>query len=114
MAIRLAISAYRCVIGGVPAHSLDIQVRYFADPMVAIEVFLREARPHTRIRSAGETTTWPFVAVLGIDEINDPDEGAQVVGFIAGGHKILKSAHGAHDSAPHFCNNAARLKRRLS
>jgi hypothetical protein len=92
MAIRLAIAAYRCVIAGAPGDSLDIQVRYFADPTIDIEAFLREAPPHSYVNSAGETVVWPFIGVLGIDELDAPEDGAEVVGFIAGCHKLVKWA----------------------
>ena len=92
MAIRLAIAAYRCVVAGMAGDSLDIQVRYFTDPTTDVEAFLREAPPHTYVNSAGQTVVWPFVALLGVDEIDNPDNGAEVLGFIAGGHQLIKWA----------------------
>jgi len=67
-------------------------VRYFADPNINIEAFLRETPPHTYVNSAGETVAWLFVAVLAIDELDGPENGAEVAGFIAGGHQFLKWA----------------------
>jgi hypothetical protein len=47
MSSRIAIAAYRCEIAGVPEESLDIQVRYFDDPSVDIESFLRDEPTHS-------------------------------------------------------------------
>jgi hypothetical protein len=91
-AIRLAIAAYRCVIAGKPGDSLDIQVCYFTDPTTDIETFLREAPPHSYVNSAGQTVEWPFAGVLGIEEIVEPANGTEVVGFVAAGHQFLKWA----------------------
>jgi hypothetical protein len=37
---------------------------------------------------------WPFVALLGVDKIEDPENGSEVLGFIAAGHQFTKWTRG--------------------
>jgi hypothetical protein len=54
MSARVAIVVYRRETAGVPDDSLNIQVRYFDDPGVDIESFLRDAPTHSYLNDRSE------------------------------------------------------------
>ena len=93
MSSRIAIAAYRCEVAGVPDESLDIQVRYFDDPSVDIESFLRAEPPHSYSNDRGELVAWPFVHVLAIEDFDNPRNGKEIAGFIAECQDFQKWAH---------------------
>ena len=84
MSYRIAIAVYRCEIAGVPSNSLDVQVRYFDNPHVDVASFLRDEPLHTYSNDRGELVAWPFVQVLAIEDIGDPENGSEIAGFITG------------------------------
>jgi hypothetical protein len=92
MSSRIAIAAYRCEIAGVPEESLDIQVRYFDDPSVDIESFLRDEPTHSYSNDRGELVAWPFVHVLAIADFDSPKNGKEIAGFITGCKEFQKWA----------------------
>jgi len=84
MTPRLALVAYRCEVNGVPSDSLDLQVRYFSDPAVDIEPFLRQEPTHSYRNARNEVVSWHLVDVLAIEEVTQPENGREVLGFITG------------------------------
>jgi hypothetical protein len=90
---RIVMAVYRCEIAGVPDESLDIQVRYFDDPNVDVESFLRDEPTHSYSNDRGELVTWPFVHVLAIQDLDSPGNGKEIVGFIAECKDLQKWAH---------------------
>jgi hypothetical protein len=87
----LVIAAFRCEVAGKPTDSIDIQVRYFATGTAAeIEERLRSQETVSYLNGAGETVSWPFVAVLAIEPFGTPLDGREVVGFITGHREFAK------------------------
>jgi hypothetical protein len=82
MTARLALVAYRCEVNGVPSDALDLQVRYFDDPAVDIEPYLRQEPVHSYRNAQNEVITWLMVDVLAMEELTQPSNGGEVLGFI--------------------------------
>ena len=85
MTARIAIVAYRCEVAGVASDSIDIQVRYFEDTSIDIAAFLRAEPIHSYSNNLDELVTWPFVAVLAVENFGSPKNGGEIAGFITGG-----------------------------
>jgi hypothetical protein len=92
MAASIAIAAYRCEVAGISSDSLDIQVRYFEDTSIDIASFLRDEPTHSYLNDSDELVTWPFVAILAIENFESPKNGSEVAGFIAGCMEFQKWA----------------------
>jgi hypothetical protein len=90
MTARLALVAYRCEVNGVPSDALDLQVRYFDDPTVDIEPFLRKEPVHSYRTIQNEVVTWLLVDVLAIEELTQPKSGGEVLGFITRADEFAK------------------------
>lgn len=90
MTARLALVAYRCEVNGAPTDTLDLQVRYFDDPAVDIEPYLRQEPMHSYRNVQNEVTTWMLVDVLAIEELSQPKNGGEVLGFITSGAAIAQ------------------------
>jgi hypothetical protein len=82
--------AYRCEVAGVPTDSIDIQVRYFDDPTTDIASFLREEPVHSYLNDHDEVVTWPIVDILALQDMAQPQNGREVVGFITGCDEFAK------------------------
>ena len=90
MTARLALVAYRCESNGVPTDTLDLQVRYFDDETVDIEPFLRGEPIHSYRNASNEVVSWHMVDVLAIEELSEPRNGGEVLGFIAQSSEVTK------------------------
>jgi hypothetical protein len=95
MRTRVAIAVYRCEVAGTPTDSIDVQVRYFDDPTVNIETYLRSEPTHSYLNDQDELVTWPFVAVTAIEDLGTPKNGREIAGFITGYDQFAKWA--GHD-----------------
>jgi hypothetical protein len=96
----LAIAAYRCEIGGKRSDSIDIQVRYFASGTTQeIEDFLRTECTHSYRNDDDELVSWPYVALLAVEQLQSPQTGREVVGFITGCYQFPAWASGTKSSA---------------
>jgi hypothetical protein len=90
MSPRLALVAYRCEINGTPSDTLDLQVRYFDDATVDIEPFLRQEPVHSYRNASNEVVSWHMVDVLAIEELSEPRNGSEVLGFITKCNEFAK------------------------
>jgi hypothetical protein len=79
MTARLALVAYRCEVNGVPSDALDLQARYFDDPAVDIEPFLRREPILSYPTVQNEVVAWLLVDVLAIEELTQPKSGGEVL-----------------------------------
>lgn len=84
MAGQLAIVAYRSLVAGLSAGSLDIQVRWLADEGA------EEIRRHilgeplqSYLNSDGEVVSWELVEIFAIESFAPRESGEEVVGFVA-------------------------------
>jgi hypothetical protein len=84
MAGHLAIVAYRCLVGGVPTATLDVQVRWFADDDPQHVRRLIEAdRLSSYSNSEGDVVCWELAQIFGIEPFSPKQSGEEIVGFIA-------------------------------
>jgi len=87
----LAIAAYRCEVAGEPTDSLDIQTRFFnLSTDILVEQALRSEAPATYLNDAGESVIWSLTQILAIEEFRDPQNGDELIGFIAQAPEVLK------------------------
>ena len=93
MAGHLAIVAYRCLVGGVPSATLDVQVRWFADDDPQHVRRLIEADPFSRYsNSDGDVVCWELAQIFGIEPFAPKESGEEIVGFIASTEELADLA----------------------
>jgi hypothetical protein len=91
----LAMVAYRCQVAGEPTDSVDIQVRYFDQvTQRKVEEALRLEPPASYANERDAAVTWPLASVLAIEELGQPVNGAEIIGFVTGAHEFAKWASG--------------------
>lgn len=89
MKLFLALVVYRCSVNGKITDSLDFQVRWFsADSHDEVGNVLENEPPHSYDNPQGEAVTWSLSRVLAVEEVDSPESGDEVVGFIARIHEI--------------------------
>jgi hypothetical protein len=81
----VAIAVYRCEVAGKPTDSNDVRVRYFESGTVAeIEQRLLGEPPESYANDRGETVSWPIARIMAMEAVENPTDGAEIVGFITG------------------------------
>jgi hypothetical protein len=90
MAPRIALVTYRCEVAGIASDSIDIQVRYFDDPATDIEAYLQNEPTQSYLNEKGELVTWPLIAVMAIEDLDNLRNGKEIAGFISGCHDFVK------------------------
>jgi len=84
--MRFILARYRCEIDGTPTGEYDYKVHWFgvSDADTAVTWVMTQGGDQYD-NDAGETVRWVFEDILGMEEVEDPDEGDEVIGFIADG-----------------------------
>ncbi len=89
----LAIVGYRCLVAGVPAGSLDIQVQWFESEDEATVRQLVSSEPIQCYRNIDEeTVSWELVQIFAIEAFAPKDSGEEVIGFIASTEELADLA----------------------
>ena len=96
----LVIAAYHCDVAGEPTDSVDYQVRYFASNSIEeVTCRLQSEPPCTYENGDGEEVRCTFDGTVAIELDPQFKDGAEVIGFIAGGPKeATKPAVGNPDN----------------
>jgi hypothetical protein len=88
-----AMVVYRCIVAGEPTGKLDIQAQYH---LAGSEHDVRrKIESQSRVgyeNGAGKWVDWELRAVMAIDQVEQLESGAEVVGFIADLGEIGKLA----------------------
>ena len=84
MAGKLAIVAYRCLVGGIRSDTLDFQVRWFDVEDAEQTRRLIQAEPFLAYKNSDDDlVTWELAQIFAIEPFSPQASGEEVIGFIA-------------------------------